>query len=85
MAMKLTEEQWKFLQDVDKLIVEIERQGFTATAGEMWRTEVQAWINSRPANSSLYARDPGGNLHTYTIPVGGVGIMTSKQIGRAHV
>lgn len=81
----LVNEQWIFLKDVSKLIEKIESLGFIATAGEMWRTEVQAWLNSRPANSSMYVRDNQNNLHTYTVPVGGVGVMMSKHRDRLAV
>lgn len=81
----LITEQFEFLKDVAKLINKCAEMGLTITGGELWRTPAQAWVNSRPANSELYARDKTNNLHTYPVPVGGVGISTSKHLDRLAI
>ena len=44
--MTLRERQWLFMQNVAKLIAEIDRLGYTASFGETWRAPEQAAINA---------------------------------------
>jgi len=45
--MTLHDKQWLFMQNVAKLIAEIDRLGYTASFGEAWRTPEQAAINAK--------------------------------------
>ena len=78
----LIDAQSEFLKDIAKLLTKCFEMGYKVTGGECWRPPSQAWINSRPAGSTLYARDKENNIHTYPVPIGGVGISTSKHLDR---
>lgn len=45
--MATTTDQWTFLKHLALLIQEIERQGYTATGGELWRTPEMAEIYAK--------------------------------------
>jgi hypothetical protein len=81
--MGLVSEQAKFLFDVGRLIAKIETSGLIATAGEFYRTPVQAWINSQPAGSTLLIQN--GGLKHYPEKVGGVGSAASNHCRRLAV
>ena len=83
--MGLVSEQAKFLFDVGRLIAKIEESGLIATAGEFYRTPVQAWINSRPAGSELIIMTPDKVLTHWTEKVGGVGSAASLHSRRLAV
>lgn len=75
-------DQWKFLQDIGKLINYALESGFVMTSGEFWRPEVMAWVNSLPSNSILLAEPPSGTEIHYWDHVGGVGIYHSLHRDR---
>lgn len=83
--MGLVSEQAKFLFDVGRLIAKIEESGLLATPGEMYRTDLQAWVNSRPSDSELIIMHPDKSLHRWTSKVGGVGSAASLHCRRLAV
>jgi hypothetical protein len=83
--MSLITEQWLFLQDVVNLILKAKELGLVLTAGELWRPETQAWVNSLPPNCSLIAVEPNTVKHEFGAKVGGVGILKSKHQDRLAV
>lgn len=84
-VMSMIAEQWAFLRDVQKLISKAESLGFVLTAGEMWRPETQAWVNSLPAQSKLIAILPDSTKREFGSLVGGAGILKSKHGDRLAV
>lgn len=83
--MSLIKYQNLFILDVARLIMKSVEFGVVLTAGELYRTETQAWINSLPQNSNLTAIDPDGQKYIYSKPAGGVGIYLSSHRNRLAV
>ena len=42
--MSLSDKQWKFLQNVAKLITYAEKEGYKLTGGELYRTRDHQWL-----------------------------------------
>ena len=74
--MSLVSEQAAFLLDVCKLVEEATRQGFTVTAGEMYRTPEQQQIYMKTGRSKTM-----NSMHLTRRAVD----LNFFQIGRAHV
>lgn len=83
--MKMVEIQSKFAFDVGVLLGYIRNQGFLATFGEAYRTPLQAWVNSLPADCRLRAFQDGKEIFVFTDSVGGVGIQNSLHRDRLAV
>ena len=76
----MTQEQWKFLQDIGKLIDFAAANNYTLTEAEGLRTPAQAWMNSLPAGSKIEATAPDGTTYEYSDTVGGKGISHSLHL-----
>lgn len=77
--MSLRPEQSKFFADMAVFCTWLISQGYEATDGEAYRTEVEAWVNSLPPKSLLKGTAPGRREYDYMIAVGGYGIQNSKH------
>jgi len=81
--MRMTREQWKFLQDKAKLIEFAASKGYVLTDGEAYRPAVTAWVNALPPESNLQAIRFGvQEIITYPGTVGGLGIAKSLHTQR---
>lgn len=83
--MTLKELQVVFSKLLPKLLDKISETGYECTLGEAYRTPVQAWINSLPANSILIAKSPNMRETRYPEPVGGVGSSKSVHMIRLAI
>ena len=81
--MSLVKEQAAFLQDVLLLVKHATDNGYTVTAGEMYRTMEQQEIYVKTGRSktmkSNHLRRLAFDMNFFEV------IVTGKQIGRAHV
>ena len=77
--MSLRTAQEVFAKNTISLYQFILSQDFTFTYGEVYRTDIQAWINSQPPKTRLDAVLENGKIVNYGLPVGGVGILKSKH------
>lgn len=82
--MSLSQEQWKFFQDISKLedkAVEYANSiGAIIVAKERQRTPLQAWANSLPFGSKILAVTPDSQTIPYADAVGGVGKVQSQHL-----
>jgi len=84
--MSLRTAQEVFAKNTISLYQFILSQDFTFTYGEVYRTDVQAWINSQPTDSTLVCHVANKTITVqYPLPVGGVGILKSKHRDRLAV
>ena len=74
-----------FAFDVGRLLSWIESQGYQATWGESWRSQVEAWINALVPGCTLQALKNDLTINTYSTPVGGYGIQNSLHCERLAV
>lgn len=83
--MTLVDQQWKFLQHVAALIDFAATKGMVLTGDELERSEVEAYINSCPAGSSLTITSPTGESFHFAEAVGGKGIAKSLHRQRLAI